>query len=352
MKLPNGYGSITKINKKVRKPFWARGPEISTIDPETKMLKIERQTVGYYSSMEEALSALEKLYRKRNALKLNNITFKALYEKWSEEKFAIVGESSYRAYENAFNQSAMLHNRKIKDIKLIDLNNVVELSEKNYPTLKKLKLLFTEMFKYACMHEIIENNFAVWVDIAKYKNRNPNHQYRNRFSYDEIETLWKSYQTKEDAIILMLIYSGVRIGELLDLKKENVHLEENYFEILESKTQSGIRVVPISNKVKSFYIEWYNNPNNQTDYLLCNEKGNYLSYPTFRKKIYDPFINKLNIELTPHCTRHTTISMLADKHVLQTIIKKIVGHKGAMDITERVYTHIDIKVLVDAINQI
>ena len=50
--------------------------------------------------------------------------------------------------------------------------------------------------------------------------------------------------------------------------------------------------------------------------------------------------------------RHTCNSLLAEAHVDQTMIKKIVGHKGAMSLTERVYTHPDIKALVGAINMI
>ena len=34
-----------------------------------------------------------------------------------------------------------------------------------------------------------------------------------------------------------------------------------------------------------------------------------------------------------------------------TTIKKIVGHSGAMTLTEKVYTHLDMQVLVDAINK-
>ena len=44
--------------------------------------------------------------------------------------------------------------------------------------------------------------------------------------------------------------------------------------------------------------------------------------------------------------------MLAKAGVDQTIIKKIVGHSGAMTLTEKVYTHFDVKELVNAINQI
>ena len=44
--------------------------------------------------------------------------------------------------------------------------------------------------------------------------------------------------------------------------------------------------------------------------------------------------------------------MLAEAGINQTIIKKIVGHSGAMTLTERVYTHLDIETLVEAINKI
>lgn len=63
-------------------------------------------------------------------------------------------------------------------------------------------------------------------------------------------------------------------------------------------------------------------------------------------------MEQLKIERTPHCCRHTYISLLAEADVDQRIIKKIIGHSGAMTLTEKVYTHFDMKELVDAINKI
>ena len=60
----------------------------------------------------------------------------------------------------------------------------------------------------------------------------------------------------------------------------------------------------------------------------------------------------LGFDHKPHDTRHTCISMLAEAHVDQTMIKKIVGHAGAMSLTERVYTHLDTTSLLEAINKI
>ena len=45
-------------------------------------------------------------------------------------------------------------------------------------------------------------------------------------------------QDKYYQIVLMLLYNGTRISEFLNLKKEHVHLEEQYFEVIESKTEN------------------------------------------------------------------------------------------------------------------
>ena len=63
-------------------------------------------------------------------------------------------------------------------------------------------------------------------------------------------------------------------------------------------------------------------------------------------------MEQLGFKHHPHDTRHTCVSMLAEAHVDPTMIKKIVGHAGAMTLTERVYTHLDIKALVKEINKI
>lgn len=64
------------------------------------------------------------------------------------------------------------------------------------------------------------------MDVAQYKDRNPNKYDRNKFEKDEIERIWEQKDDKYYQIVLMLLYNGCRISEFLDLKKENVHLED------------------------------------------------------------------------------------------------------------------------------
>ena len=149
----------------------------------------------------------------------------------------------------------------------------------------------------------------------------------------------------------MLLYNGVRISEFLDLKKENVHLDEQYFDVISSKTENGIRKVPIADKVLPFYKAWFKD-NPECAYFIHTPDGKHFQYRNYYDSYFHPLMEQLKIDRTPHCCRHTCISMLAEASIDQTIIKKIVGHSGAMTLTEKVYTHFDVKELVNAINQI
>ena len=89
--------------------------------------------------------------------------------------------------------------------------------------------------------------------MSRYKDKNPNKRDRNKFTNEQIARLWELAEDPYYQIVLMLIYNGCRISEFLDLKKENVHLEEQYFDVIASKTENGLRKVPIADKVLPFY---------------------------------------------------------------------------------------------------
>ncbi|WP_270484241.1 hypothetical protein [Holdemanella biformis] len=62
-------------------------------------------------------------------------------------------------------------------------------------------------------------------------------------------------------------------------------------------------------------------------------------------------MKRLNMKHTLHDTRHACISLLTKADVNPTTIKKIVGHKSAMSLPEKVYTHMDYQTLLDGCNQ-
>ena len=147
----------------------------------------------------------------------------------------------------------MLYDRIFKDIRLADLQHVVDTCGKNYPTLKKLKGLFNQLYEYAMKNDICNKDYSEYVDIQRYKDRNPDKRDHNKFTREEVDRLWEFKDQTYYQIVLMLIYNGCRISEFLDLKKENINLEEQYFDVISSKTENGIRRVPIADKVLPMY---------------------------------------------------------------------------------------------------
>lgn len=69
--------------------------------------------------------------------------------------------------------------------------------------------------------------------------------------------MWDAQKSNQYlSVVLMLIYTGVRIGELLNLEKKDIHLDERWFYVKESKTDAGIREVPIAEKIVPFFEYW------------------------------------------------------------------------------------------------
>ncbi len=314
MRLPNGYGGVVKLSGNRRRPYAARITTGWHINDITGKRIQHYQILGYAPTRSEALQILARYNNYPIDGETLKLTFREIYLRWSEEKFPTISHSNIKGYRAAFATCENIANMPFHNLRLNDLQQVIDHSGKNYPTLKKIRVLFNQLYSYAMKHEIVSKDY--------------------------------SGQT-----VLMLIYNGVRVSELLDLKKENVHLSEQYFDVIDSKTENGIRKVPIADKVLPFYQRWLHDCSD-CEYLIHTLDSQHFTYYMYYHNVFQPLMFRLHIDHTPHCCRHTTISLLAEAHVDQTTIKKIVGHSGAMSLTERIYTHLDVPALVEAINQI
>ncbi|WP_020006835.1 site-specific integrase [Salinicoccus albus] len=82
--------------------------------------------------------------------------------------------------------------------------------------------------------------FSKVMKVAKKKSS------RKPFSLDEIDKLWNNVHRLDDIdTVLIMIYTGLRPGELVEVKNKNIYLEERYFRG-GFKTEAGTnRLVPI-----------------------------------------------------------------------------------------------------------
>lgn len=349
MKNPNGYGSVYKLtDKKRRKPWAVRVTD--SWDIVDGKLKRKYKYLGYYETRKEAMQALAE-YNVNPASVTRDILFADLYKMWSEEKYSNFSKSTVAVYQTAFRACKPLYGYNFKDLRRPQLQKVIDECGKTYQSLAHMKAMLSHMYNYAIENDICDKNYAQFIDLAKYSKQDKENrkEIHKVFTKEEISVLWKNAETSQTAqAVLIMIYTGVRISELLNLKKSEVHLSEQWFHISKSKTDAGVRDVPIANNILPLFQKQMETTG---EYLFSQNEKKY-SYKTFKKNFWDSLSDEFGMNHLFHDTRHTCVSLLAEKKVEQTIIKKIVGHVGAMTITEKVYTHYDIKPLLEAVNLI
>ena len=262
MRLPSGYGGVVKLKGNRRKPYQVRLTKGFT--DEGKQIYMY---LGYYAKRSEALEALAEYRSNPYDITRETITFAEVYKKWSNEHFKKVSSSSIERYSNAYRKYCKsLYKMRFKDIRLTHLQAVIDNCGKAHPTRASIKTLFNVLFSFAMKNDIVDKDYAQYVDIGQREgkiNRKP-------FTQEEIDKLFKYVDTFEylDTILIM-IYSGLRIGELLDLRIKNIHLKDRYM-IGGNKTKAGKnRIIPISKKTEPFIKKYYET-NKDKEFLIIN----------------------------------------------------------------------------------
>lgn len=337
IRLPNGYGSVFKLSGNRRKPWIAR--KTKGYDDTGKQLY---EVIGYYAKREEALQSLAEYNSNPYDINTSKVTFAEVYEKWSEKKYK--GIEHPNGYIAAFKTSEAIHDMRFVDIKAHHLQGVVDKSGKNYPTLKNLKILFNQLFKYAMEADIVGKDYSKFVDIGK----NTLGTSRKPFTQKEIDKLFEFLEVYENIeMVLVPIYSGVRPGELVKLKTANVDLEQDII-IGGIKTPAGKdRIIPISSKIRPMIEERVKLGH---EYLFADKDGKKISYDRYRDW-FNILMAQLNFKHNPHDCRHTFATLMGNAKADTVSLQKIIGHASYVT-TANTYTHKDIEELKKAVDLI
>jgi len=338
MRLPNGYGGVVNLGKKRRRPYAAR-ITVGWTDGGKAIYKY----IGYYSKRTDALQALAEYNNNPYNIDNRKLTFEEVYAMWSERALKDVSASKLNCYKTAFANCAGIHKIKIKELRAAQMQKVIdECKKRSASTLNNIKILFNQVCKFALENDFISKDYSHFVNISNTQDK----KIKTEFSEDEIAVLWANKDNFYIRFALVLIYTGFRINELLQIKNENVNLED---ESIKGglKTKAGKnRLVPIHKRIKPFIEELYS-PDN---IYLYNNNGNIYKYENIKPNFIKS-LSEIGINHTPHECRHTTATLL-DKYGANPItIKKILGH-STQDLTSSVYIHKNLAELKKAINLI
>ena len=334
MKNPNGYGSVVKLSGNRRNPFCAR----KTAGWNEKGQPIYK-AVGYYKTRQEAMIALADYNRSPFDIDLSKITMIQLYEKWSERNFPKMSAASVTSMKASMNHCKSLWDTPYKKIKSYMMQETIDNCGRGYSTQGAIKNLWGQLDRYAMEIDVITkmNSILVSAEPIPASSKKP-------FTEDEIAAVWELKDEPGVDTILILLYTGFRIGELLSMETANIKLDDIPYMQGGLKTKAGKdRIVPIHPLILDFVKARVA----KGEKYLISEDGKKLPKHKYYI-IWNHYMEKLNQTHTPHECRHTFRSRLDSAGANKVCIDLMMGHKSK-EVGERVYTHKTIEELQNAL---
>ena len=262
----------------------------------------------------------------------NTITLRQLFNEWLPIHSQSISRSAVNSYHIAFKHISNISDMSITDIHFQHLQNVIDsmhVKGLSYSSCKKVRTVLNQLFNYAIIKDYPITNYALHLNLGP----NVPTIKRRVFTRQQINKLW-AIDTSYSRMILILLYTGLRIGELLNLRRQDINRRSSYLIVKHAKTKAGEgRIIPIHHRIAPLIEQVYNSTDN---YLFP------ISYTTFRKH-FQNVLKQLNCKHTIHDTRHTFASLL-DAVAPPNALRSLLGHKQG-DITTRVYTHKTIREL-------
>lgn len=253
-----------------------------------------------------------------------DMTFTQLYEKyytWKYDGKKQYSDQSKRSTRAAYKNCEAIHGEKVKNITYEQLQRIVDGSALKHASLELIVSLLKQMFKYALAQNFVEKNPTELLRI----NIPDDDEHGVPFSIRDIERLWNHEDNDIAQVLLIMCYTGYRIGELKVIKTD---LKKCFFSGGLKTRTSKDRIVPIHSAIYPIVKK------------RIRKYGEImpLSDVKFRESMRT-YIKSLGIgEHTPYDCRHTFSALCEKYEVKENDRKRMLGHKF-MDVTNEVYGH-------------
>ncbi len=250
-----------------------------------------------------------------------------------------LGKSQQQKLGYAWKKLQSLHNMPIEDITLDDMQELIHEKAPTYYPAKDMRTVLSHSFVVAIRRDLVAANRTEYLELPPL-----NASKRKPFTNDDISAFWRDWEANHSEFvgyILVMIYAGLRPGELRALEINNIHLDKQYM-IGGSKTSAGRdRTIPIADRIVPVLHA-----------LTAGRTGQLITMndDRFYSRYWDT-IDRLHVSrLEPYSCRHTFFTRLAEADVQPGVITSAGGHESYS--TTMTYTHVRLDKLLDAVNRI
>lgn len=295
-----------------------------------------------------------------------SISFSQWADIWYADHRTQVEASTYWSYGFTLNTlKAYFGDRPLEEIRQMDINRFIDtLVEKNRSksTIGKCKSMLVQIFASAEDNDLIAKNPAVRAKTVKADKSLV--QTKDAFPPREIEILKAELPPNLlGNSIRILIGTGMRVQELLALTKDDIALDGSLITVNKAvkmayrlpslgppKSVKGNRIIPVAREYRPYAIYLREHGGERFIWTSARENGLY-TIEEFRS-LYNRVMKRIPgiTYRSPHCCRHTYITMLQAKQVPMDLISALVGHSDTT--TTLGYTHVTLDTLRNVIDSL
>ena len=141
---------------------------------------------------------------------------------------------------------------------------------------------------------------------------------------------------RDRALFLLLLRTGIRIGEALGLRLSDLDIKGRKVHLFEGEKNSMGRVVYLSDDALFAIKLWLRRRDKNKEFIFYGQSNGHLCYSTGRG-LFVKYLKKAGLEqkgYTVHCLRHTFASELLNAGMRLECLQQLLGHQD-IEVTRR-----------------
>lgn len=330
---PNGYGCVTKLKGKRSKPWIVK---VTIYDEEGNSKQVP---IGYEETEEKAKIMLAQYNNNPWNIDRNKVTLVELFNRWEKIKCPKLGTALQYALKAAFKHCVKCYGMKYRNIRAYQMQDCIDNCGKGYATQGAIKNLWGHLDRFAFELDIIDKMYSTLTTAPEIPETT-----RTPFTDAEINALWDIKDEPWVNTVLIYLYTGFRLNELLGMRTEQVDMKEKCFKGgIKSAAGKG-RIVPIHPRIEPLVKSLVDQGHN----YLFSYQGKRFSVSKYYE-IWIEVMKKIDADKTPHEARHTFETKLDNAGGNRKCIDLLMGHKSK-GTGNRIYNHKTVDQLRDTIN--
>ena len=311
------------------------------VSAEDKPLVPIKKTKGGFKRKEDALAYCKEL-KNGPEKEILAPTLSVYWDTYKEGAYEDLSASKKQAYRTAWGKLEKIHNTRIDQLTVADLQQLVAEKCSSYYTTRDVRALLINLYRIAAAEGWVRQEIPTFIRLPHLEETE-----QTPFSATEQALLWKQYESGDlrAAAPLLMIYTGMMPGEAMQLKVEQIDLDGHRIHGagMKTKVRKATDIV-LAEAIIPLVQDLIDHAQPSGYIWPRNESAWYANYHAVLKAAGCR-------DLPPYSCRHTTATALAvTKNIAPQTVRKVMRWSTTAMLDR--YAHPDQKDALKAVNRL